>query len=75
MKLLFLQNMFDKVYNLVTVFINYSTVRNYSIANMPKPIIQLNMIKDYQGFKSKFTSKYKQSLNDFEQTCAYQQNE
>lgn len=47
MKLLFLQNMFDKVYNLVTVFINklkYSTVRNYSIANMPKPIIQLNMI-------------------------------
>lgn len=67
--------MSDKVYNLVTVFINCSTVRNYSIANMPKPIKLLNMIKVYQGCKSKYTSKYKQSLNGFEQTCAYQQNE
>lgn len=67
--------MFDKVYNLVTVFINCSTVRNYSIANMPKPTIQLNMIKDYQDFKSKCTSKYKQSLNGFEKKCTYQHNE
>lgn len=75
MKLLFLKTMSDKVYNLFTVFIYCGTVRNYSIANMPKPIKQLNMIKDYQGFKSKYTSKYKQSLNGFEQTCAYEQNE
>lgn len=67
--------MSDKVYNLVKVFINCNTVRNYSIANMPKSTIQLHMIKDYQGFKSKFTSKYKQSLNSFEQKCTYQQNE
>lgn len=70
MKLLFQQNMTDEVYDLVSVFINRSNVRSYSIANMPKPIIQLNMIKDYQGCKSKCTSKYKKSLNGFEQTCA-----
>lgn len=58
MQLLFLQNMSDKVYNLVTVFTNCSTVRNYSIANMLKPTIKLNMITNYEGFKSNHTSKY-----------------